>query len=188
MSGMRISQAAQALGMSPRMLRYRERLGLVPRGRTDSWWRPRPDGADFTPVRPRGQARDSRPQSQGQGQTQVQTQGQTQVQTQVQTQGPAPSHPRNQRAPGHRQYTEEDLRTIALAAQLEEKYDVTPLAVAFALRAFAEPAVGAAVRELGERLGRLPTPAARAGEIDKERALRWLGRSGVLQPPRPRPR
>ncbi|SFF67752.1 MerR family regulatory protein [Actinopolymorpha cephalotaxi] len=162
---MRISQAAQALGMSPRMLRYRERLGLVPRGRADSWWRPRPDGADFTPVPPRSQ-----PPGQTPGRP------------------PGPTRPRSPRAPGHRQYTEEDLRTIALAAQLEEKYDVTPLAVAFALRAFSEPAVGAAVRELGERLGRLPTPAARAGEIDKERALRWLGRSGVLQPPRPRPR
>ncbi|MGW0229657.1 MerR family transcriptional regulator [Actinopolymorpha singaporensis] len=161
---MRISQAAQALGMSPRMLRYRERLGLVPRGRTDSWWRPRQDGADFTPVQPRGQNQSRpRPPDRSSG------------------------HARGSR-PGHRQYTEEDLRTIALAAQLEEKYDVTPLAVAFALRAFSEPAVGAAVRELGERLGRLPTPAARAAEIDKERALRWLGRSGVLQPPRPRPR
>ena len=180
---MRISQAAQALGMSPRMLRYRERLGLVPRGRADSWWRPRADGADFTPVRPRGQT-----SRESQGQSQDQPQGQPQGQPQPRSQGRSPARPRNQRAPGHRQYTEEDLRTIALAAQLEEKYDVTPLAVAFALRAFAEPAVGAAVRELGERLGRLPTPAARAGEIDKERALRWLGRSGVLQPPRPRPR
>jgi MerR family copper efflux transcriptional regulator len=60
---------------------------------------------------------------------------------------------------------------------------VSPVALAFALRAFAEPAVGAAVRDLGERLGRLPSPAARASEIDKERALRWLGRSGVLPPP-----
>ncbi|MET9018864.1 MerR family transcriptional regulator [Actinopolymorpha sp. NPDC004070] len=170
---MRISKAAQALGMSPRMLRYRERLGLVPRGRADSWWRPRPDGADFTPVPPRSQPPNQPPSS---------TPGRPPGQPRPQ----ARNHPRTHA--GHRQYTEEDLHTIALAAQLEEKYDVTPLAVAFALRAFAEPAVGAAVRELGERLGRLPTPAARAAEIDKDRALRWLGRSGVLQPPRPRPR
>ncbi len=129
---MRITEAAAALDMSPRMLRYRERLGLVPRGRT----------AERTPhVRPRAAA--------------------------------------------HRRYTDDDLATIRLSIELEEKYDITPIALAFALRALAEPAVGAAVRELGERLGRVPTAAARASEIDRERALRWLGRSGVLPPPRP---
>ena len=132
---MRITEAAKALDMSPRMLRYREQLGLVPPGRTpDRRVRRRVDGAG---------------------------------------------------SPAHRRYTRDDLATIELAARMEELYDITPVALAFALRALAEPAVGASVRELGERLGRVPTPAARAGEIDRERALRWLGRSGVLPPPLP---
>ena len=132
---MRITEVAAALDMSPRMLRYREQLGLVPPGRTS--------------------ARRSRRRS------------------------AAPA------AAAHRRYTEEDAATIALAVRLEERYDISPVALAFALRVLAEPAVGAAVRELGERLGRVPTPAERASEIDRDRAMRWLGRSGVLPPPRP---
>jgi DNA-binding transcriptional MerR regulator len=132
MAVMRITEAASALGMSPRMLRYRERLGLVPGVRT-------PGG---------------------------QTQG-----------GPTVST-------AHRRYTDDDLDTIRFAMSVEKQYGVSPAALAFALRTLADPAVGQVVRELAERLGRLPTPAARANEIDKERALRWLGRSGVLPPPR----
>ncbi|MGH3489351.1 MAG: MerR family transcriptional regulator, partial [Actinopolymorphaceae bacterium] len=128
---MRITDAAKALDMSPRMLRYREQLGLVPPGRTPE----------------RGTRRDGTPTVR------------------------------------HRQYAREDLATIAFAVQLEESYDISPVALAFALRAMAEPTVGAAVRELGERLGRVPTPA-RALDIDRDRAQRWLGRSGVLPPPR----
>jgi MerR family transcriptional regulator, copper efflux regulator len=135
---MRITEAAAALDMSPRMLRYRERLGLVPAGRA----------AGLRVRRTR--------------------------------QGNSPPT-----SAGHRRYSDDDMATIRLSVELEEKYDITPVALAFALRALAEPAVGAAVRELGERLGSVPTPAARASEIDRERALRWLGRSGVLPPPRP---
>jgi MerR family transcriptional regulator, copper efflux regulator len=129
---MRITDAAKALGMSPRMLRYREQLGLVPPGRAPE----------------RNTRRDGSPTVR------------------------------------HRQYAEEDLATIRFAVHLEEVYDVSPLALAFALQAMADPAIGAAVRELGERLGRVPTPAERAADIDRERALRWLGRSGMLPPPR----
>ncbi|REF37527.1 MerR family transcriptional regulator [Thermasporomyces composti] len=122
---MRIAEAARALGMSPRMLRYRERLGLVPRVR----------------------GREGRA------------------------------------ANTHRQYTPEDLRAIELARELEDRFDVSPAALAFALRAMTEPDVATAVRRLGEALGRLP--ATRVDETERERALRWLGRSGVLPPPRP---
>jgi MerR family transcriptional regulator, copper efflux regulator len=135
---MRITEAAAALDMSARMLRYRERLGLVPAGRSAS----------------RRVRRTARSTS-------------------------APT------STGHRRYSDDDLATIRLSVELEERYDITPVALAFALRTLAEPAVGAAVRELGERLGSVPTPAARASEIDRERALRWLGRSGMLPPPRP---
>jgi MerR family copper efflux transcriptional regulator len=122
---MRITEAAKQLGTTPRMLRYREALGLLPRSRT----------ADS----------------------------------------------------GQRRYDERDLAAVRLALELEHRYDVTPAALAFALRALAEPSVGADLRNLGYRTGRLSTPPS-AAEIDRERALRWLGRSGVLPPPRPRAR
>ena len=88
---------------------------------------------------------------------------------------------------GQRRYDERDLAAVRLALELEHRYDVTPAALAFALRALAEPSVGADLRNLGYRTGRLSTPPS-AAEIDRERALRWLGRSGVLPPPRPRAR
>jgi MerR family transcriptional regulator, copper efflux regulator len=119
---MRISEAARQLGTTPRMLRYRESLGLLPRRRA-----------------------------------------------------------------GQRQYNERDLAAVRLALELERRYDVTPAALAFAVRALAEPSVAADVRNLGYRTGRITVPPSPA-EIDRERALRWLGRSGVLPPPHPRPR
>ena len=122
---MRITEAARQLGTTPRMLRYREALGLLPRSRAAS-----------------------------------------------KTQ---------------RQYDERDLAAVKLALELEHRYDVTPAALAFALKVLAEPSVAADLRNLGYRTGRLTTPPSPA-EIDRERALRWLGRSGVLPPPPHRPR
>jgi MerR family transcriptional regulator, copper efflux regulator len=120
---MRITEAARTLGTSPRMLRYRESLGLLPRS-------------------PRGQ----------------------------------------------RRYDDRDLALVRLELELEHRYDVSPAELAFAIRAAAEPDVAAAIRELGVRIGRITTPPTPA-EIDRERALRWLGRSGMLPPPRsPGPR
>lgn len=114
---MRITAAAERLGTSPRMLRYREALGLLPE---------------------------------------------------------APG-----RGTAHRQFSEDDLTAVRLALELERRYDVTPAALAFGLRVLADPAAAAAVRELGERIGRL-APQPTAAELERERALRWLGRSGVL--------
>jgi MerR family transcriptional regulator, copper efflux regulator len=119
---MRITEAARQLGTTPRMLRYREALGLLPRSRSEHT--------------------------------------------------------------AQRQYDDRDLAAVQLALDLERRYDVTPAALAFALRALAEPSVAADIRNLGYRTGRLTTPPTQS-EIDRERALRWLGRSGVL-PPRPR--
>ena len=119
---MRIAEAAKRLGTTPRMLRYRESLGLLPRTRTEQGTQ--------------------------------------------------------------RQYDERDLAAVQLALDLERRYDVTPAALAFALRAFAEPSVAADVRNLGYRTGRLTAPPTQS-QLDRERALRWLGRSGVL-PPKPR--
>jgi hypothetical protein len=87
---------------------------------------------------------------------------------------PPPSSPSS----GHRVYSEPSLDVARLALELEQRYDVSPAALAFAVRVLAEPSVAAAVRELAERTGRLAT----AAETERERALQWLGRSGVLSP------
>jgi MerR family copper efflux transcriptional regulator len=113
---MRISEAAKRLGMSPRMLRYREDLGLLPT------LRDRPAG----------------------------------------------------RGPAHRQFTEEDLAAITTAVRIEQRYDITPAALAFGLRVLTEPTVRAAVADLGRRTGHMPATPGRALDFEKERALRAL--------------
>jgi MerR family transcriptional regulator, copper efflux regulator len=108
---MRITEAAKSLGTSPRMLRYRESLGLLPAlqaGRR-----------------------------------------------------------------GHRQFTHRDVDAVAAALALERRFDISPAALAFGLRVLAEPAVRAAVADLGERTGRIGR--ARALDFEQERALRMLG-------------
>src|ERR1700744_5681302 len=116
---MRITEAAAGLGLSPRMLRYRENLGLLPP------LRDRPSG--------RGQA--------------------------------------------HRQFTDEDMAAITTGLRIEQMYDITPAALAFGLRVLTEPAVRAAVADLGRRTGHVP-PGPGAGpalDLEKERARRALG-------------
>ncbi len=108
--------------MSPRMLRYREDLGLLP------------------PVREA---------SHGHGRG---------------------------RGPRHRQFGEADLGAVTAALQLERRYQVSPASVAFGLRVLSEPAVRAAVADLGRRLGRLPERPGQALDFEQERALRLLGR------------
>ncbi|MGH3660644.1 MAG: MerR family transcriptional regulator [Micromonosporaceae bacterium] len=115
---MRITEAARRLGTSPRMLRYREALGLLPPTRESA---------------------------------------------------------------GHRRFNELELRAVALALDLEKRYGIGPAELAFGLRVLAEPQVRDSVRELGERIGRLSAPPVRALDFEKEKALRWLGKS------RPRP-
>jgi hypothetical protein len=107
---MRITEAAQRLGMSPRMLRYREALGLLP------------------PVREHG---------------------------------------------AHRRFGPEELAAVAQGVELEKRFDISPAALAFALRVLSEPAVAAAVRDLGVRVGRVQVPR-RALDFEKEKALRLL--------------
>lgn len=130
---MRITEAARRLGTSPRMLRYRETLGLLPATRD-----PAPTGTGTGT----GTGRNG-----GTG-----------------------------RGGGHRRFGDAELRAVALALALEKRYDIGPAELAFGLRVLAEPQVQAHVRELGERIGRLSAPPARALDFEKEKALRLLRR------------
>jgi len=122
---MRITEAAQRLGTSPRMLRYRDMLGLLP------------------PVR-----------------------------------GTAPA-PARGRAPGgqrrdHRRFADDDLAAVAHALRIEQRYDISPAALAFGLKVLTEPGARAEVAELGRRIGRIAPPPARALDFEQQRALRLL--------------
>jgi hypothetical protein len=80
------------------------------------------------------------------------------------------------RGAAHRVFSEEDVEAVAAALELERRYDISPAALAFGVRVLAEPAVRASVADLGRRLGRIPAPASRALDFEKERALRLLSR------------
>jgi MerR family transcriptional regulator, copper efflux regulator len=82
----------------------------------------------------------------------------------------------SRRGPTHRQFSSEDVAAVAAALELERRYDISPAALAFGVRVLAEPTVRAAVADLGRRLGRIPAPASRALDFEKERALRLLSR------------
>jgi MerR family copper efflux transcriptional regulator len=125
----RITEAAQRLDTSPRMLRYRDLLGLLP------------------PVRqPARGRRDVAPPP-----------------------GRAPG-----RSARHRQFGEDDLTAVSLALEIEQRYDISPAALAFGVRVLTEPGVRAEVAELARRIGRIRPLPARALEFEKERALRLL--------------
>jgi|ERR1039458_565287 hypothetical protein len=78
--------------------------------------------------------------------------------------------------PSHRQFSEADLEAVAVALELERRYDISPASLAFGLRVLAEPPVRVAVADLGRRLGRIPPTPGRALDFEKERALRLLSR------------
>jgi MerR family transcriptional regulator, copper efflux regulator len=80
------------------------------------------------------------------------------------------------RGAAHRQFADSDIEAVAAALELERRYDISPASLAFGLRVLAEPSVRAAVADLGRRLGRVPAPASRAVDFEKERALRLLQR------------
>jgi hypothetical protein len=112
-----ITDAAKRLRTTPRMLRYRESLGLLP------------------------------------------------------------SHG----SPGaHRRYDDEALRAAAYAITLEQTYDVSPSALAFALRVLTDPVVNADVRRLSQLTGPGSAPLA-ALDFDQQKARRLLlGRNSIL--------
>lgn len=76
-------------------------------------------------------------------------------------------------AGAHRRYGDIELRAAAYAIRLESRYDVSPKALAFALRALTEPQVHAEVRELGRLCGRLPSELA-ALDFEQRKAQRLL--------------
>jgi MerR family transcriptional regulator, copper efflux regulator len=152
---MRITEAAQRLGTSPRMLRYRDLLGLLPPVRE-----PTPGRRGVPPASGRGGS----PPAPGRGSV---------------TQAPRRRGPGGvTQAPGrsaqHRQFGEDDLAAVSLALGIEQRYDISPAALAFGLRVLTEPGVRAEVAELGRRIGRIRPLPARALEFEKERALRLL--------------
>jgi MerR family transcriptional regulator, copper efflux regulator len=153
---MRITEAAQRLGTSPRMLRYRDSLGLLPAVR------------EHRPARrlPRRPASPARPGQSAPPQ-------------------PRPGQPPSAAAvPGqHRRFDEHDLDAVGLALAIERRYDITPAALAFGLRVLTEPAVRAEVADLCRRIGRIQAPTARALDFEQERALRLLSMSPA--PPQP---
>ena len=160
---MRITEAAQRLDTSPRMLRYRDLLGLLPpvreplaaglRGRTPAAGRATgPAGLGPSDARPAGA-------------------------------GPAGTRRGGGRAGRHRQFGEDDLAAVSLALEIEQRYDISPAALAFGLRVLTEPGVRAEVAELARRIGRIRPLPARALEFEKERALRLLNLAPRRTPP-----
>jgi MerR family transcriptional regulator, copper efflux regulator len=122
---MRITAAAQRLGTSPRMLRYRDLLGLLPPVR------------EATPRVAAGRAPSGLPR-------------------------------------GHRRFGDDDLAAVAHGLRIEQRYDISPAALAFGLKVLTEPGVRADVAELGRRLRRIAPPPARALDFEQERARRLL--------------
>ena len=149
---MRITEAARRLDLTPRMLRYRESLGLLPALR--------PVRARGTVRRPdRGPIQASTVQA---GTVQASTIQASTVQANV------------GRAGTHRQFSDADVAAVGLGLSLERRYDISPVALAFGVRVLADPRVRAEVAELGRQIGRVQPPPARALDFEQERALRLL--------------
>jgi MerR family transcriptional regulator, copper efflux regulator len=144
---MRITAAAAALGTSPRMLRYRETLGLLPRTRPGRRAAPAPAAPQAAAPHQAGAPWAGAPRA-----------------------GSAPASA----GAGHRQFSEADLAAAALGLSIERRYDISPAALAFGIRVLADPRVRADVADLGRRIGRIAPPPARALDFEQERALRLL--------------
>jgi MerR family transcriptional regulator, copper efflux regulator len=169
---MRITEAARRLDLTPRMLRYRESLGLLPalrpiRGRGAA------RGPERGPVRTNvGRALADRASAgpAGTGRASTGRAGTGRASTGRAGTGRASTG----RAGTHRQFSDADVAAVALGLSLERRYDISPVALAFGIRVLADPRVRAEVAELGRRIGRVQPPPARALDFEQERALRLL--------------
>ncbi len=191
---MRISEAAQRLGLSPRMLRYRESLGLLPAAREPGPGPtirpdvlrgaqaagPRPSPGPAPPGGTSTQAgRPGRPAPGGTPDERAVT-GRPGPRAATGSVGSAARPPVTRRrathGPAHRQFDADDLAVAALALDLERRLDVSPAELSFGIRVLAEPTVRAQVAGLARQLGRIPATPGRALDFEQERALRLLGR------------
>ena len=172
---MRITEAAQRLGTSPRMLRYRDLLGLLPPVREPpaAGRRGRIRAADRAGAERAGAERAGaeRPGARQAGAGPAGAGG-------IGAGGTGAG-----RAGRHRQFGEDDLLAVSLALEIEQRYDISPAALAFGLRVLTEPGVRAEVAELARRIGRIRPLPARALEFEKERALRLLNLAPGRTPP-----
>jgi hypothetical protein len=166
---MRITEAAQRLDTSPRMLRYRDLLGLLPPVREPTPARHHAGGRQ--PTRGAGPGRQTTPGD-----------APRTAPADASRAAPADASPP---APAHRRFGEEDLAAVSLALGIEQRYDISPAALAFGLLVLTEPGVRADVAELARRIGRIGPLPARALEFEKERALRLLGLAPGRRPERP---
>ena len=176
---MRITEAAQRLGTSPRMLRYRDLLGLLPPVRE-------PPAVDRRGrIRAAGRAADHAGADRaGARQVSAGPAGARGASAGGASAGRAGAGRAGAgRARRHRQFGEDDLAAVSLALEIEHRYDISPAALAFGLRVLAEPGVRAEVAELARRIGRIRPLPARALEFEKERALRLLNLAPGRTPP-----
>jgi len=141
----RITEASQRLGISPRMLRYRESLGLLPVVRARSARRRQAQPGVSAADRPTVDLRQAHPRA-----------------------------PVLDLAARHRQFSPADLEAVAFGLAIEQRYDISPAALAFGLRVLTDPAARAQVAELGRKIGRIRPLPAMAMDFEKERALRLL--------------
>jgi MerR family transcriptional regulator, copper efflux regulator len=163
---MRITEAAQRLGTSPRMLRYRDMLGLLPPVRAAAPARSR---AEAAPGRSRVEAFPGQSQtSDGLSRAEAPS-GLSRPEA-----APGPGRASGGLSRAHRRFADDDLAAVAHALRIEQRYDISPAALAFGLKVLTDPGVRAEVAELGRRIGRITPPPARALDFEQERALRLL--------------
>ncbi len=74
----------------------------------------------------------------------------------------------------HRQFSQADIDAVALGLAIEQRYDISPAALAFGLRVLTDPAARTAVADLGRRIGRIRPLPVMAMDFEKERAIRLL--------------
>jgi MerR family transcriptional regulator, copper efflux regulator len=179
---MRITEAAQRLDTSPRMLRYRDLLGLLPPVREPASARHHAGGRQpIRGTRGRQPAQGDAPYAAA---TDASGPAPADASLALADASPAPTDASGP-APAHRRFGEEDLAAVSLALGIEQRYDISPAALAFGLRVLTEPGVRADVAELARRIGRIGPLPARALEFEKERALRLLSLAPGRRPERP---